>query len=40
MNLFNMTNAAWSPYLQDHYQFLNDVVVDYLHMRANAASTG
>ena len=40
MNLFNMTNAVWSPYLQDHYQFLNDVVVDYLHMRANTASTG
>ncbi|MEM7120034.1 MAG: tetratricopeptide repeat protein [Pseudomonadota bacterium] len=39
MNLFNKANAAWSPYLQDHYQFLNDVVVDYLRSRANAAST-
>ena len=33
MNLYNPTSAGWSPYLADHYRFLNDTVVRYLKER-------
>ena len=34
MNLFNMRNAKLTPYLAEHYDFLNDTVVGYLRHRA------
>ncbi len=34
MNLFDFSNIAYTPYLRDNYQLLNDRVVSYLRMRA------
>jgi hypothetical protein len=33
MNLYNPAVVTWSPYLADHYRFLNDTVVGYLERR-------
>jgi tetratricopeptide (TPR) repeat protein len=38
MNLYNPAFAAWSPYLADHYRFLNDTVVGYLKLRIESAA--
>ncbi len=39
MNLFNPTNVQSSPYLADHYRFLNDTVVRYLKKRVEDAAS-
>ena len=38
MNLFNPDKVNWTPYLADHYQFLNDTAVQYLRKRADSAA--
>ena len=38
MNLFNPANVQSSPYLADHYRFLNDAVVRYLKERVENAT--
>ena len=38
MNLFASENVEWSPYLADHFRYLNDTVVQYLRKRADSAA--